>query len=151
MQRLKLLLTVCCFLGFIQSHAQKKSGFVSGKVVDENEHPISGVSIIILGKQTGTTSSDSGSFKIKVPAEKSFALVFSFSGYKNEQRNFYLSENEEEKIIVRLESSAKTLEEVVITDQKERKEVGLVRVNPRNALIIPSATGGVESLIKVIV
>ncbi len=61
-----------------------------------------------------------------------------------------MSENEEEKIIVRLESSAKTLEEVVI-NRSEGKKAGLVRMNPKNAIMIPSAIGGVESLIKIFV
>ncbi len=50
-----------------------------------------------------------------------------------------------------MEKGEKTLEEVVVTSQPERKEVGLIRINPKNALIIPSTIGGVESLIKIFV
>jgi hypothetical protein len=132
-------------------HAQKKSAFISGKVVDENDNPLTKVSVVILGRQSGIVTSDSGTFRLKVAAEKAFALVFSFTGYKTDQRNFYLSENEEERVIIRLEKGTQTLEEVVIATQPERKEAGLVRLNPKNALVIPSATGNIESLIKTIV
>ncbi len=131
--------------------SQKKIAYVSGKVIDENENPLPGVSVTILGKQNGIATSDSGTYRIKVPAEKAFALVFSFSGYREEQKNFYLSETEEEQLTVKLERSGRTLETVVISDDKERKETGLVKINPKSATALPSATGGVEGLIKILV
>ena len=136
---------------FQLSLAQKKSAFVSGKVLDENESPLSKVSIIILGRQTGIVTSDSGTFRIKAPADKAFALVFSYTGYKSEQRNFLLNEAEEEKIVVRMEKSTQQLKEVVVTDERERKEAGLIKINPKEAINIPTPTGGIESLIKVFV
>ena len=95
-----ILLLFTVFTGF----AQKKQAYVSGKVLDENENVLGGVSITILGKQTGIISSDSGTYRIKVPAERAFALVFSFSGYRDEQKNFYLSEGEEEELTVKLDT-----------------------------------------------
>jgi hypothetical protein len=141
---------ICLMLAF-SSMAQKKTAAIIGKVVDENDLPLAKVSVVILGKQSGTTTSDSGKFSIKVTAEKAVALVFSSSGYKTEQRNFYLNDNEEERIVVRLEKGTTTLNEVVVTSPSDRKEVGLIRVNPKTALIIPSTIGGVESLIKIFV
>jgi hypothetical protein len=131
--------------------AQRKPAYVTGKVVDENEDALSGVSITILGKQHGIITTDSGTYRIKVPSEKAFALVFSHAGFRDEQKNFYLSEDEEEQITVRLARVGKTLETVVIGSEKERKEIGLVRINPKNAINLPSATGGVEGLIKTLV
>jgi len=112
---------------------------------------LANVSIVILGKQTGLMSSDSGTFKIKVPADKAFALVFSYAGLKTEQRNFLLNEGEEEVIVVRMEKGARELKEVVVMDERERREAGLVRINPKAAINLPSPTGGIEGLIKVIV
>lgn len=125
--------------------------WVSGIVIDENENPLPKVSVIILGKTTGITTNDSGYFRIKVSAEKTFALVFSHSGFTDVQKNFYLSDAEEEKVTIRLERGGKTLETVIITDDKERKEAGLVKINPKNALTLPSTIGGVEGLIKILV
>ncbi len=142
-----ILLLFTVFSGF----SQKKQAYVSGKVIDENENALPGVSITILGKQTGVISSDSGTYQIKVPAEKAFALVFSFSGYRDEQKNFYLSDGEEEQLTIKLGRGGKTLETVVISDDKERTETGLVKINPKNAVTLPSATGGVEGLIKILV
>ena len=146
---------VFLFLSFISvvqtGFSQKKSAYVSGKVVDENENPLSKVSVYILGRQSGIMTSDSGSFRMKVPADKAFALQFSFTGYKIEQRNFLLNENEEEYIVIRMERGSQELKTVVVTDQRQRREAGLVVINPKNAINIPSPTGGIESLIKVFV
>jgi CarboxypepD_reg-like domain/TonB-dependent Receptor Plug Domain len=143
-----LLLTLL----FIQSSlAQKKAAFVTGRVLDENERPLAKVSVIILGRQTGAASSDSGTFRLQVPAEKAFALVFSYTGYKTEQRNFLLNEKEEETVVIRMERGSRQLNEVVVTDQRERKEAGLVKINPKDAINIPAPLGGIESLIKIFV
>jgi len=130
---------------------QRNAAYVSGRVLDENENPLPGVSVTILGRTTGGTTTDSGTFRIKVAAEKAFALVFSFTGYRSEQRNFLLSENEEEKIVVRLERGATALKEVVVQDQRDRQEAGLIKVNPKNAINIPGPVNGIESLLKVFV
>ena len=74
--------------------AQKKIAHVSGKVVDDNENPLPNVSVMILGRQAGITTNDSGYFRLQVPAEKAFAIVFSYTGRRSEQRNFLLNEND---------------------------------------------------------
>lgn len=135
----------------LAAFSQKKSAFVSGKVVDENENPMAGVSVVVLGKTNGVTTSDSGTFRMRVPADKAFALVLSFMGYKTEQRNFLLNEGEEEQVVIRMERGSKELDVVVVTDQRQRREAGLVVINPKNAINIPTPGGGIESLIKVIV
>ena len=151
MLRTKHLLTFLLLFSSLFAWSQKKPATVSGKVVDENDQPLARVSVVMLGKQSGITTSDSGRFTFKVPADKAFALVFSYAGYKTVQRNFFLSENEEETIIIRLDKGTRTLDEVVVTTQPERTETGLIRINPKNALIIPSTIGGIESLIKIFV
>ena len=70
-----LLTIVFCLLS-IFSTAQKKPAYVSGKVLDENENPLSKVSVTILGQQKGIVTSDSGTFRMKVSADRAFAIVF---------------------------------------------------------------------------
>lgn len=147
----KIFLTAFLLSQVLFVYAQKKTAFVSGTVVDENENPLSRVSVIILGQSQGLATNDSGYFKLKVEAEKAFALIFSYAGRKTEKINFLLSEGEEEKVTVRLERGEKTLQEVVITDQRDRRETGLIRPNPKTIINLPSAVTGVESLIKIFV
>jgi hypothetical protein len=140
---LTLLVTSICF-------SQKKTATVSGLVVDENESPLAGASIAILGQQKALLTSDSGTFVIKVPVEKAFALVFTHSGYKPVQQNFLLNNGEHERIAIRLEPAEAKLEEVVVQDQRERTE-SVLRPNPKSVINIPSPLMSVESMLKVFV
>ena len=146
----KLAMLICLFVS-LSSAAQIKSALIKGIVIDENENPISKVSITILGRQSGTLTSDSGKFTMRVPSEKAFALVFSSLDYQSVQKNFLLNKNEEETITVTLKHTGKILETVVVNDDRERREVGLTRINPKNAIYLPSTTGGIEGLIKILV
>src|SRR5256885_12660142 len=98
----KLLLLILIASSF-SATAQKKFAWVSGKLIDENENPLPNVSVIILGKNNGVVTNDSGAFRIRVPVGNAFALVFTHNGYTSAQKNFFLSEGEEEKISIRLE------------------------------------------------
>jgi hypothetical protein len=133
------------------SFAQKKLATIGGKVIDENENPLSHVSVTILGQQKGITTSDSGRFQIKVPVDKAVALIFSYSGYKTVQQNFLLNEGEQELVTVRLEPATGVMQEVIITEQRDRTEVGLIKPNPKSVINLPSPIMGVEGLIKTIV
>lgn len=136
---------------FLLPNAQKSPAFVGGTVIDENDQPVAGVSVVILGQQGGVSTDGAGSFRIKAPVAKAFALVFTHTGYKPEQKNFLLNEGEEEMVIIRLEKGSEVLAEVIVTDQRARREAGLIRPNPKTILNLPSAVTGVESLIKIFV
>ena len=148
---MRIALTMLLLLFTISAFSQTRSAIVTGRIVDENDKPISKVSIVILGRSTGTSSNDSGSFSIKVPANRSFALIFTYTGYNEVQKNFYMSDGEEEKITVQMETGSRTLQTVEVSNEKERSEAGLVKINPKNALSLPSTIGGIEGLIKVLV
>jgi hypothetical protein len=142
------------FLSFLLSVtvvAQKKEASVKGRVLDAGELPLAGVSVVILGQQKGSTTTDSGTFSMKVPVNRAFALVFTYSGYKTAQQNFLLNEGEEETVTIRLEPGEGTLQEVIIRDQRERAEAGLIRPNPKTILNLPSPVMGVEGLLKIFV
>ena len=148
MRAIALLLLITSMLS---ASAQKKTAWVSGTVLDENDRAVSAASVYLLGRSSGVVTNDSGTFRIKVPAERAFALVFSHTGFRDFQKNFLLSDQEEEKVTIKLERSGTTLENIIVTDQRERQETGLTRINPKNALVLPGATGGIEGLIKILV
>lgn len=133
------------------AYSQKKQAFVSGRVVDENDRPLPGVSIMQLGKRSGISSSDSGTFKLSVIPGKAFALVFTHMGYTTLQRNFILNEQEQEEILVKMQPGTGLLTPVTVTDQRHRRESGSILINPRHVINVPSPVGGIESMLKVIV
>ena len=127
--------------------AQVKTALLSGRIIDQDDKPIPAVTITVLGKKQAVQSNDSGYFQLTVPANRAFALVFSHAGFNTLQRNFLLNAGENEFML-----PGKTeLEEVTVTDERSRRESGLVTINPKQAINIPSPGGGIESLIKVFV
>ncbi|MFN4314919.1 MAG: TonB-dependent receptor [Chitinophagaceae bacterium] len=146
-----LFLILCLSLLSMVAFAQKNTATVSGIVVDENEEPLSGVSVTILGRQNGVSTNSEGKFELKAIPGRAFAVVFSYTGFRSEQKNFLLSDGESETVRIRLIRGEQTLQEVIVRDQRDRREAGLIRPNPKTVLNLPSVTTGVESLIKVFV
>lgn len=148
---MRLLTALLFFLIGLSVSAQNKFATVTGIIMDENENALSNVTVTILGKNSGIISNDSGTFIIRVTAEKSLALTFTHTGYLSVQKNFYLSPGENEEVTIRMTREGKTLKTVVVSEEKDRRENSLVKINPKNVIALPSTTGGVEALIKTLV
>jgi len=138
------------FIFTISVHAQQKS-FITGKILDENNRPLQGVSVQLLNKQKGTVSDSTGFFKIDITANKPTALLFTSTGFRTIQRNFIVAAGKTEQIIIRLESTIQQLQEVTVKDERERREAGRVAIDASKSLLNPSPISGIESLIKVFV
>nr|HML58254.1 carboxypeptidase-like regulatory domain-containing protein [Ferruginibacter sp.] len=147
MRLLTALWLLCC----LPAAAQTKKAIVSGIITNEEGYRVAGASVTILGKKNGVASTDSGTFSIQIPAKSAIALVFSHTGYESQQKNFFMNAGEQEFITIRLKSLSATLEEVLVTDNRQQNENSLVKINPRNASLMPGATSGVEGLIKTLV
>jgi iron complex outermembrane receptor protein len=59
--------------------AQQKSGSITGKVLDETNVPLPGVSVKIKGTKTGTTTNEAGQFSLPTTANQ-VTLTFSMIG-----------------------------------------------------------------------
>ncbi|MDQ3276957.1 MAG: carboxypeptidase-like regulatory domain-containing protein, partial [Bacteroidota bacterium] len=70
-------LAAFCLLATLQVMAQTT---VTGRVTDEAQRPLTGVSVVVKGTNNGTTTNASGNFTITVPNSNS-TLVFSYVGY----------------------------------------------------------------------
>lgn len=142
-----LLLTLAHVLAF----SQRRAATISGTVTDETDRPLPKVSVIILGKQKGIFTNDSGRFSLTIPSERAFSLIFSYTGFKILQRNFNLSPGESESILVQLEKGTDTLIDVTVTNRQNVTSIGQVNLDPRLAINNPSPIGGIEAQIKSVV
>ena len=145
--KLLLFLLICS----IVVHAQKKTATITGTVLDENDRILPNVSITILGRDKGTVTNDSGKFSITVPSGRPLALVFTYTGFRETQRSFNLSEGEKETITIQLKIAVNVLQGVTVSDNRDRTEAGRISINPDAARLNPSPLGNIESLIKIFV
>jgi TonB-dependent starch-binding outer membrane protein SusC len=81
---------------------------VSGKISSAGGEPLAGVSVLIKGTRTGTTSDANGNFSLTVPDDA--VLVFSFVGYENAE----IPVNGQSTIAITLKLSEKIQDAVVV-------------------------------------
>lgn len=82
---------------------------VKGRVTDEKGDGLPGVSILVKGKTTGTTTNLDGTFTIEVGSATDI-LVFSFVGYVTKE----VQVGNQASLNVQLEVDAKSLDELVV-------------------------------------
>lgn len=82
---------------------------VTGKVVDETNSPLPGVSIVLKGTQRGTVTDGNGQFKLDVP-DANATLIFSFVGYQPQE----IVVGNQTSINLTLKGDSKVLEEIVV-------------------------------------
>ena len=58
---------------------------VKGKITDEQGQALPGVSVIVKGTATGTSTDNAGAYSLSVSDEKNAVLVFSFIGYLSQE------------------------------------------------------------------
>lgn len=80
-QRLRSVFFPLFFIAFISS-AQAQSGKLTGKIINEKNEPLSGVSIKITGATGGTSTDLEGRFTLILSAGKKYELEVSTIGYE---------------------------------------------------------------------
>ncbi len=144
---IRLLLFLLIMVSVIgTSYAQERS--VQGKVTDESQSGLPGVSILIKNSQLGTVSDANGNYQIKLP-EGGSVLVFSFIGYTTQEINI----GNKTQINVNLVSSAEALSEIVVVGYGTQKKSSLtgavssVSTKELKALPVVSATQALQGRI----
>ena len=107
---LVLLIIVCSMFGYGQGIQVK--GVVTSA---EDRQPIPGVSVVVKGTTTGTTTSIDGTFTLKVPGNAT--LIFSFVGLTTKE----VAVNSRSTVDVALASSAEAIDEVVVVGYGTQK------------------------------
>ncbi len=92
------------------SAAQEKRK-LKGKVVDENNVSLPGVSVIIKGSNIGTTTNIDGEYEISLDDKPGQVLIFSFIGLEAQE----IEITNQTSLNVTLKESSEKLEEVVVT------------------------------------
>ena len=117
---------------------------ISGTISDEVGNPLPGVSVLIKGTSTGTTTDDTGTYTLSVPGDAT--LVVSFIGYKTQE----IAVGNRTAISFALEPDVEALQEVVITGYttENRRDVSgaVSTVKAKDLTVIPS--GNVEQQLQ---
>ena len=105
---------------------------LKGKVMDDKDQPIQGVSIVVKGTSTGTQTDGNGAFSIK--AVRGDVLVASFVGYETKET----SVGSAASIAISLDQNKKAMGEVIVTAlgiQRQSRELGYSTAKVSSAVI----------------
>ncbi|HIA12045.1 MAG TPA: TonB-dependent receptor [Flavobacteriales bacterium] len=144
MLRSFLVLTLVFAMNLVNA---QESAYVAGVVSNKSGNPKESVNIGVLGLPVGTSSAQDGSYKLAVPSDTDIVIVFSFIGFGSEKVQVNLAPGETYNFNQTLKVSSTQLQNVTVEDKQIRNST-LQRIDPKTIRIIPTATGGVEAIIK---
>ncbi|MEN9963957.1 MAG: hypothetical protein RL582_1052, partial [Bacteroidota bacterium] len=148
-----IIISILLLIFASRSHAQIEMVNISGLVTDSLNKPIRGVKIANNNFNSIHQTDSNGRYSFKIQNIDKTVLYFHLDGaylpysWKRNQK----FEDSIIVIVIKLAVDKRYLTEVIIYDDKEKRETGKVTIDPKNAMNLPSATGGIEALIKTIV
>jgi iron complex outermembrane receptor protein len=124
------------------NRAQQQDRLITGTVKDQEGLALTGVTVIVKGTKSGTTTDTDGKFSIKVPGGSNI-LAFSYIGYAPQE----IAINDDQRTLdVILEEDSKMLDEVVITAlgiKREQRAVGYATQKLAGSDIIRANTSNI--------
>ena len=139
----RILIYFFLFASFI-SNAQT----IKGKISDVKNIPLPAVNISIIDLKGGITSDNNGFYSISIKPNRSHVVAYSFVGYQTEKVRIPMLKKGQEYILnIILKESNTLLDDIIVKDQKSRKN-NLSRIKTKHVEVIPGSSGGIESVLK---
>ena len=132
--------------GFAKLNGQA-TGTVRGKIFDENEVPVLGASVTIVELVKGTITNEEGVFEIVIPAGQTYTFEITYLGYEKISIPVKVASGKTVYFERQLTPSLEKIEEVYI-ERKYEKAGTLERIDIKSIDLIPTAAGGVESMLS---
>ena len=105
---------------------------IRGKVVDKSGGPVVAVNISIAGTSRGTVSNNEGAYFLEVdPGE--IEVVFTHVKYESVRNNLTIVTGETKTLDITLTEKVEVLDQVEVTGEREREQVSLIRIDPKQA------------------
>ena len=121
---------------------------IEGKITDFNLNPLAAVNISIIDQSGGLISDKDGLYEVNIKANRSYVIAFSFIGYETEKiRVPMLKKGQKYTLNISLKESNTLLDDIIVKDQKSRKN-NLSRIKTKHVEVIPGSGGGIESVLK---
>ena len=145
--RAKIILIAFLLLTLIAPAQNLPTGIVYGKVLDESGHPIEMANVVVLDLLVGQTTNSKGYYELSLLSDTTLVVSYSFVGFEPKQVTVKLRQGEKRKLDVTLVSTSTVLADAVISD-RAADATSLTRLDAKQATLLPTMGGGVETLIK---
>ena len=120
---------------------------VYGKVTDGQGHAVEMANVVVPELLVGYTTDSRGYYELKLLSDSTWTIHFSYIGYEQKQATVRLKRGEKRKLDIVLHSTATVLPDAVISGRGVEAS-SLTHLNAKQATLLPTMGGGVETLIK---
>ncbi|MDE6394016.1 MAG: carboxypeptidase-like regulatory domain-containing protein, partial [Duncaniella sp.] len=127
---------------FMASALAARADTVKGNVTDDTGEPLIGVSVMLVGTQTGTATDIDGNYTLVVPDAKKGELRFSYVGMETQ----VVKISSRSVVNVVLKSADNSLDEVVVVGYGQQKKASIVGAIVQASGEVLQRAGGVSSL-----
>lgn len=148
---MRIIITLTLGLFFsLPLFAQTNTVRITGTVTDTSDKPVKDAKISVEGSASTSKTDEEGRFQLIINNSDSTTLrIYPNSPYLPLTWKKNLPFNDS---IISLRfiliNDVTSLTTVTIYDDREKRETGKIAIDPKNALNIPTTTGGIEALIK---
>ena len=140
---MKHLLAILFFLICNSVYTQSINGIVNSESI-----ALEGVNVSIFGGSSGTSTDLMGKYQLKVKANTTQKVAFSFIGFETQLVEIpMLKMGQEYELNVQLSSNQIRIDDVNIEDQQIRTST-FEKIDSKHITVLPTSNSGVEDLIK---
>ena len=123
-------------IGPLMEYTQQKQSMVRGKVLDANNQPLPGATLLVKGSTRGVTTDIDGSFEIEVTPQD--VLIVQFLGMQDQE----VKVGNQKNIVVKLQEQTDELDEVTVVaygKQKKASVIGAISTITADEVQVPVA------------
>ena len=144
---MKQFFILLLFITTITATAQ--NAVIQGVITNEQQEPVSDISIFVEGSDKGTTSDATGFYKLTVPAGKKITINFTSINYKTVTLiDVVLNDSPPFEFNPVLKTDVTQIEVITIRQIKDQEFEGITTIKPEALQKIPGVQPGVENLLK---
>ncbi len=144
MSRILFSILSIIWISILPVCGQVKGVSVKGKVVDQDNHPLEMVNVLIKGTNLGVVTNQVGEFMLPSFSGKSIIVIFSYVGYEPSEHEIILAGSP--FILQVLKPVFQPIKEIVV--EGKRDENNLLTIPQKLTEKLPAIAGSVETLIK---
>ena len=141
------LLRFTLFITLVALSLSASAQILEGHLRNLDGEALEFVNIAIDGTPRGTSTNESGYFRMPVPANQVFTLRISYLGYQPKTLSMVLVPNETRYVEIILDPTATELPDVEVLG-RQVLSADITRLDPRHTAALPGPGSGVEGLIQ---
>jgi len=122
-------------------------GILEGSIRDSIGDPVELATVSLQGTREGTVTGADGSYRLEVPAGRSYTVIISCMGYRTRQFGVRLLAGESRQQDITLLRDVRAIREVSVSGRQERAST-FQRIDLEDLNYMPTTTGKVETIIK---